>query len=76
MSTGEAMSTDDQKMTIRATDLAEWIVDEISEAGRDWQVIEARARELVELAAHQATARDTRGPMLELPCQPRRSTSC
>jgi hypothetical protein len=44
----------DTRAIIRAIDLAEWIVDEISEAERDWQAIELRARELLELAASEA----------------------
>jgi hypothetical protein len=39
----------DEQTIIRAADLAEWIVDEISEADQDWRAIELRARELVEL---------------------------
>lgn len=59
------MLTDDEQTTIRTADLAEWIVDEISEADRDWHAIELRARELVELLERQtaaqaaAAARDT-----------------
>jgi len=52
------MLTDDEQTTIQAADLAEWIVDEISEADRDWHAIELRARELVELLARQAAAQD------------------
>jgi hypothetical protein len=52
---------DDEQGAIRAADLAERIVDEISEADQDWRAIELRARELVELltrlAARQAPAR-------------------
>jgi hypothetical protein len=35
-------------------DLAERIVDEISQADQDWRAIELRARELVELLAQRA----------------------
>jgi hypothetical protein len=45
---------DHTRIIIRAIDLAEWIVDEISEAERDWHAIELRARELLELAAREA----------------------
>lgn len=41
---------------VRAADLAERVVDEISEADQDWYVIEAHARELVELLARRAAA--------------------
>jgi hypothetical protein len=51
----------DEQTTIRVTDLAERIVEEISEADQDWRAIELRARDLVELlarlAARQAPAR-------------------
>lgn len=47
----------DRRTSIRAIDLAEWIVDEISGADRDWHAIELRARELLELAAHEARGR-------------------
>ncbi len=43
--------TSDAQTTTRAADLAEWIVDQISEADQDWAAIELRARELVELLA-------------------------
>ncbi len=45
------MQTCTEQMTIRAADLAERIVDEISEADHDWASIELRARELVSLLA-------------------------
>jgi hypothetical protein len=45
------------RTSIRAIDLAEWLVDEISEADRDWHAIELRARELLELAACEARGR-------------------
>ncbi len=40
-----------EQRTTQAADLAEWIVDEISEADQDWHAIQLRARELVELLA-------------------------
>jgi hypothetical protein len=46
--------TSDQRTTIRAADLAERIVEEISEADQDWHAIELRARELVEVLARLA----------------------
>jgi hypothetical protein len=45
------MSRGDEEETV---DLAEWIVDEISQANQDWRAIELRARELVELLAQRA----------------------
>ncbi len=48
------MTSREQK-TARAADLAEWIVEKISEADQDWHAIERRARELAELAARQAS---------------------
>ena len=59
------MSHDEQTI-IRAADLAEWLVDEISQADRDWHAVELRARELVELAARltppTTRRRDPDGP--------------
>ncbi len=43
----------DEQTTARAADLAEWIVEAISEADQDWHAIEVRARELAELAARR-----------------------
>jgi hypothetical protein len=43
-----------QSVTIRAADLAEQILDEVSEAEQDWRTIERCARELHELAAQVA----------------------
>jgi hypothetical protein len=40
-----------EQMTVCAADLAERIVDEISESDQDWRIIEQHARELVELLA-------------------------
>jgi hypothetical protein len=40
--------------TVRAADLAERILDEVSEADQDWRAIERCARELHELAAQVA----------------------
>jgi hypothetical protein len=47
----------DTRTSIRAIDLAEWIVDAVSAAERDWRAIELRARELLELAAREANGR-------------------
>jgi hypothetical protein len=41
-------------MTVHAADLAEWIVDEISQSNQDWSAIELHARKLVELLAQRA----------------------
>jgi hypothetical protein len=41
--------------TARIADLAEDIVDAISEADRDWQAIERRVRELLDLLARRAS---------------------
>lgn len=46
--------TNESQLTTRAADLAEWIVDEISEADQDWHAIEQSTRELVELLARLA----------------------
>jgi hypothetical protein len=43
------MSRLHEQMAVRAADLAERIVDEISESDQDWRLIERHARELVEL---------------------------
>ena len=40
-----------EQMTIRAADLAERIVDEISHSDQDWGAIERQARNLLELLA-------------------------
>jgi hypothetical protein len=40
-----------ERRVTRAADLAEWIVEELSRAGRDWRAIARRARQLSELAA-------------------------
>ncbi len=44
----------DTQTTVRAADLAERIVDEISQTSQDWSAIELHARELVELVAELA----------------------
>ena len=44
-----------EQMTARAADLAERIVDEISQSDQDWSAIEGHARRLVELLARRAT---------------------
>jgi type II secretory pathway predicted ATPase ExeA len=46
-----------EQMTVRAADLAERIVDEISQADQDWSAIERQARKLVELVACGADRR-------------------
>jgi hypothetical protein len=46
--------TSNTQTTVRAADLAERIVDEISQAGQDWPAIEREARELLELIARLA----------------------
>jgi hypothetical protein len=51
------MSHDEQTI-IRAADLAEWLVDEISQADRDWHAVELRARDLVELAVRLTSPDD------------------
>jgi hypothetical protein len=50
----EPMLTNDEQTTVRVADLAEGIVDEISEANQDWRAVELHARELVELVAPRA----------------------
>jgi hypothetical protein len=44
----------DENTTVRAADLAERILDEVSEADQGWHTIELCARELYELAARVA----------------------
>lgn len=44
----------DESTTVHAADLAERILDEVSEAEQDWGTIERCARELYELAARVA----------------------
>lgn len=39
----------DEELTSKAADLAEQILEEISRAGHDWDLIRALAQELVEL---------------------------
>jgi hypothetical protein len=46
--------TSNQITTVRAADLAERIVQEISEADQDWHAIELRAQELVEVLGRLA----------------------
>jgi hypothetical protein len=53
-------STSREQINVRAADLAEWIVDEISEADQDWHAIQRRARELLELATRRANAPPSR----------------
>jgi hypothetical protein len=51
-----------EQMTIRAADLAERIVDEISQSDQNWGAIERHARALVELVAlRQTDGRHRRG---------------
>lgn len=54
--------TGDEQASIRAADLAEWIVQEISEADQDWGAIAQRARELLALAMQRAGAPRAGGP--------------
>jgi hypothetical protein len=51
---------------IRAADLAERIVDEISRSGQDWLAIERQARGLAELAS---TLRPRPGPACSVAAQ-------
>jgi hypothetical protein len=48
-----------EQMTIRAADLAERIVDEISHSNQDWQAIERHARKLVALLARRTDGQAT-----------------
>jgi hypothetical protein len=48
-----------EQMTVRAADLAERIVDEISQSDQNWGAIERHARRLVELVALRADRRAT-----------------
>lgn len=48
------MPTSDEQITTQAADLAEWIVDEISESDQDWRAVELRTRELLELVRRRA----------------------
>jgi hypothetical protein len=41
----------DEELTSAAAELAERVLDEISSAGHDWELIAALARELAELVA-------------------------
>jgi hypothetical protein len=57
----ELTVTSDQITTVRAADLAERIVEEISEADQDWHATELRARELVEVLARLAADSERHG---------------
>lgn len=46
-------------MTVRAADLAERLVDEISQSDQDWSAIERHARKLVELIARRSDGQAT-----------------
>jgi hypothetical protein len=61
-----------EQMTVRAADLAEGLVDEISRSEQDWGAIEQRARTLVELLAglKRPTAR-RRARVIAPPARPR-----
>lgn len=48
-----------EQMTVRAADLAERIVDEISQSDQNWGAIERHARALVELVSLQTDRRAT-----------------
>ncbi len=43
-----------EQMTVRAADIAELIVDEISQCDQDWSAIERHARKLVELVTRRS----------------------
>jgi hypothetical protein len=58
-----------EQMTVRAADIAERIVDEISQSDQDWSAIEDHARKLVELLARRASGRAT--PLVTRPTRPR-----
>lgn len=62
----------DAHTTARAADLAEQIVDEISEADQDWLAIELRAHELVEAVAGLAASGSSR-PVTAADCVSRRT---
>ncbi|HWY90099.1 MAG TPA: hypothetical protein VNY31_05445 [Solirubrobacteraceae bacterium] len=47
------------QLTVSAADLAERIVDEISQSDQDWPAIERHARKLVELLAQRACGQAT-----------------
>ncbi len=77
----------DTQTTIRAADLAERIVDEISQADRDWPAIELCSHELVEVIAELASGTATtiggatsgegyRQYLQAHACLNQRSTSC
>jgi hypothetical protein len=48
-----------EQLTVRAADLAERIVDEISQSDQNWAAIERHARSLVKLLALRADRRAT-----------------
>ncbi len=51
------MMSSHEQLTARAADLAERIVDEISQSDQDWGAIERHARSLVTLLALRAKCR-------------------
>lgn len=55
------MTEPHEQATIAATDLAERIVEEISESAQDWHAIERHARQLVELLAWRSRLAETPG---------------
>ena len=74
----------EDEIAVRAAELAELIVDEISQAEQDWGALERRARELVAVlaSAHARGAGVRRGGWGDMtvscpthPSPPRRSTS-
>jgi hypothetical protein len=56
------MLTSDEQTTDLAADLAELIVDEVSEADQDWRAIELHAREFVALVARRAAGQVVLAP--------------
>lgn len=56
---GSSMSRHEQ-LTVRAADLAERIVDEISQSDQNWNAIERHARSLLKLLALRTDSRVAR----------------
>jgi hypothetical protein len=76
-----------EQMTVRAADLAERLVDEISQSDQDWSAIERHARKLVELLARRSDGQaraganlddhgDRREPLHRSPARSYNSRSC
>jgi len=51
---GPSAASSGEAATVRIADLAEDVVEAISEADRDWRAIELRVRELLDLVASRA----------------------